>query len=104
VTDHPTPEANVAAARAPRARKHGPEWVVCATCKARWTGLSACHCTGEGCHRTFTSISAFDKHRTDSHVTGRYCLDPAAAGLVPVTKRYWSGWALPGERPPQDEL
>lgn len=40
------------------------------------SGLGTCHCAG--CHRTFTSISAFDLHqRIDG---GRnVCLDPAEA-------------------------
>ena len=45
-----------------------------------WTGLRTCHCAAGGCHRTFTGIGAFDKHRQD----GR-CLDLTSVGLVPVT-------------------
>jgi hypothetical protein len=48
------------------------------TCRADCVAPSKtqCHC-GSGCHRTFGSITGFDKHRRD----GR-CLDPDLAGLA----------------------
>jgi hypothetical protein len=43
-------------------------------CNCTWTGLSTCHCAG--CHRTFTSVTAFDMHQRIQD--GRnVCLDPA---------------------------
>ena len=33
----------------------------CRACGASWTGLTRQHCTG--CHRTFTSTTAGDKHK-----------------------------------------
>jgi hypothetical protein len=69
-----------------------PEWIACAGCGGRWTGLGVCHCSG--CHRTFTGISAFDQHRLGGH-----CENPASRGLVPIARRYWSGWGKPGEDP-----
>lgn len=70
-------------------------------CGAWWTGLTAGHCTG--CHRSFTSIAAFDRHRSGSHAADtRQCLDPATVltekgepALVPANKP-WIGWSLPG--------
>jgi hypothetical protein len=41
-------------------------------CGARWTGTSKCHCSAENCHRLFSSVAMFDRHR----VNGR-CVDPA---------------------------
>lgn len=61
-------------------------------CGAKWTGYSTSHCSASGCHQTFTSISTFDRHRSDGQ-----CHDPAERGLVHVTKRYWSGWGRSGE-------
>lgn len=37
------------------------------SCGARWTGARICHCARPGCHRTFTSIGAFDAHRVGGH-------------------------------------
>jgi hypothetical protein len=66
----------------------------CPHCHAWWTGLNTCHCTA--CHRTFTGITAFDKHRDGSHAQdARYCKEPLTAGLVPAGRNY-SCWALPG--------
>lgn len=59
-------------------------------CGAEWTGYRTCHCAAKGCHQTFTCISAFDAHRRHGQ-----CLDPAGAGLVPVTKPHWTGWGWP---------
>ena len=81
--------------------KRAPVLTRCPHCNGTWTGLTTCHCSS--CHRTFSSISAFDMHRSGSHAEStRHCVDPASAGLVPVTKLYWSGWARPGERPPPE--
>ena len=54
-------------------------------CGAWWTGANTCHCPG--CHRTFTSQSACDKHRTGSHERDtRHCLDPATIAHGPRSK------------------
>jgi hypothetical protein len=60
----------------------------CSGCENFWTGLRACHCAG--CHRTFSGLTAFDRHR------GRRCVDPFEAGLVLVEKDGWDCWAKPG--------
>lgn len=43
-------------------------------CGAKWFGASRCHCSV--CHRLFSGVATFDKHRS---VTGEHgaCLDPA---------------------------
>lgn len=74
----------------------------CNGCTSWWTGLSACHCAG--CHRTFSSISAFDKHRDGSHVKGtRHCVDPATLrskktgeALLVLVDKGWACWSVPG--------
>jgi hypothetical protein len=53
----------------------------------------------------FTSLTAFDLHRTSSHAhSTRRCLDPAtvrtrtgAPKLIPVIRPHWYGWATAGE-------
>lgn len=62
-------------------------------CGAHWGGLSTGHCPA--CHRTFTGITAFDKHRTGSHTEGRSCLDPETVGLVDAGRAY-PCWGFPG--------
>lgn len=66
-------------------------------CGARWGGLSTGHCTG--CHRTFTGITAFDKHRSGSHSADtRHCVDPATVGLIDANRAY-ACWGFPsGDR------
>jgi hypothetical protein len=73
--------------------------ITCARCGARWTGLTTCHCGASGCHCTFTSLRAFDIHRTGGH-----CNDPATLRtrtgeprLAPITRGHWSGWGEPKE-------
>ena len=34
-------------------------------CGAEFSGLKTAHCSA--CHETFTTVAAFDKHRTGSH-------------------------------------
>lgn len=47
----------------------------CGGCDNRWRGLSRAHCAA--CHRTWSTVSGFDKHRRDVNGKGT-CLDPAA--------------------------
>lgn len=53
--------------------------ITCGGCDNTWTGLSFCHCSAapvsSPCHRTFSSLTMFDRHR----VGGR-CADPADWG------------------------
>lgn len=41
----------------------------CAGCGAEWVGLKLAHCAT--CHRTFTSVDAFDRHRIGSQAARR---------------------------------
>jgi len=53
------------------------------------------------CHQTFSSLSAFDKHRDGSHSQGtRHCRPPADVGLVDAGRAY-PCWALPGSYNPR---
>ncbi|MHA7703421.1 FDXHR family putative zinc-binding protein [Mycobacterium sp. ML4] len=69
--------------------------VCCASCGAWWTGLAAAHCSG--CHQSFTSVGAFDRHRK-----GFECCDPetlrteSGEPAFVVADRSWPGWSLPG--------
>jgi hypothetical protein len=55
----------------------------CPGCGVIWhqSGNRTGHCSG--CHRTFDSLSAFDRHRRDDAKGVRRCLDPA--GLTQET-------------------
>ncbi|WP_256988152.1 hypothetical protein [Streptomyces sp. BR123] len=66
------------------------------SCGAWWTGLTRSHCAAPGCHRTFSSESAADRHRQGRFGIDRHCVDPATVGLVPVEKRYGVMWQTPG--------
>jgi hypothetical protein len=46
----------------------------CGGCDASWTGTSICHCGS--CHRSFSGIGLFDKHRSQYGERGA-CVDPA---------------------------
>lgn len=46
----------------------------CSGCDARWKSVTAAHCGN--CHRTFSSVSLFDAHRSTAGEHGK-CLDPA---------------------------
>lgn len=50
-------------------------WITCGRCPNKWTGLLAAHCSA--CHLTFTSPTAFHKHRHEFT-----CKSPADVGLV----------------------
>jgi len=48
--------------------------LTCPRCNVAYSPRGGGHCMG-GCHRTFTSDSGFDKHRTGSHTDNtRRCL------------------------------
>lgn len=62
-------------------------------CDAWWTGLKTAHCPA--CHETFTTTSAFDKHRTGEHHNDtRHCQPPAQVGLTDA-KRPYPCWGHP---------
>ena len=94
-----TPESDQKSPSQRTITQKSPLPIKCNGCNNRWSGVTACHCAG--CHRTFTSLAAFDIHRI-----GGQCNDPTTQldrsgdpRLVPVDKLYWSGWRLPGELP-----
>ena len=65
------------------------------SCGARWTGAGRCHCAG--CHATFNSMYAFDRHRR-----GLACRDPHEAGLVAVDNPLGGAiWKTPGTWNPE---
>lgn len=61
-------------------------------CGSQWDGFNTAHCAK--CHKTFTVVSAFDKHQriTKGKVT---CADPAEVGLV-LSSRSYECWSFPG--------
>ena len=72
----------------------------CPRCNNRWTGLKTAHCTA--CHETFTTITAFDKHRTGDHANDtRHCIDPSTAGLINARRPY-PCWGWPGTTNPHN--
>lgn len=71
----------------------------CIHCGKHWGGLNAQHCPV--CHETFTGSTAGDMHRRGPFDGGRYCLEPAEAGLEWNTKR--GMWKTPGTWQPDME-
>ncbi|MGW6695598.1 FDXHR family putative zinc-binding protein [Rhodococcus sp. NPDC054953] len=57
-------------------------------CGQWWTGAQRAHASC--CHRTFSSLSAFDRHRK-----GLTCNDPAEVGLVARPKPFGELWGWP---------
>lgn len=55
----------------------------CKKCRCKWTGLRRSHCSG--CHQSFNSVGAFDRHRTKDFK----CLDPLDIGLELNNEGYW---------------
>lgn len=64
-------------------------------CGQWWTGGRVSHCGAKDCHRTFSSITAFNRHQRNRAGGGVDCVDPATVGLVPVRKPYGILWSLP---------
>lgn len=91
VAHQPPQTAPVRCSTVSRRTQSEPSWVTAGCCSARWTGLSAAHCSA--CHETFTSVSAFDLHRRKA-VCLSPTLTPADIGMV-TAARDWSGWSLP---------
>ena len=66
--------------------------VITHSCGAKWTGKTRAHCAG--CHETFSSDSAFDKHRK-----GLRCHTPESVGLVAREGAHGTIWGHPGTDP-----
>ncbi|MCX5202440.1 hypothetical protein OG897_13405 [Streptomyces sp. NBC_00237] len=58
-------------------------------CGKWWSGAERSHASC--CHETFSSLTAFERHRR-----GMRCNDPASVGLVARQKPYGTLWGLPG--------
>jgi hypothetical protein len=57
----------------------GPSRIAsCGGCAAQWSGLERAHCSA--CHETFSSVTAFTRHRQPTRTRGR-CLSPLEVGL-----------------------
>lgn len=59
--------------------------IVHGQCGKTWSGARREHCAG--CHETFNSAKAGDKHRRSGK-----CLDPVQAGLYPVEHSWGTSW------------
>lgn len=59
------------------------------TCGRWWTGAERSHCGS--CHETFSSLTAFERHRR-----GLRCNEPTDVGLVARAKPFGTLWGLPG--------
>lgn len=66
------------------------------SCGSWWTGTRRVHCPADNCHRTFSSETAANKHRTGTFGVDRQCTDPAEAGLVPKAAKFGTVWCCPG--------
>jgi hypothetical protein len=53
--------------------------VACTGCGQRWYGIDRAHCAT--CHRTFTTVDFFDRHRVDQE-----CRNPASLGMIKHAK------------------
>ena len=56
-------------------------WAVHTACGKAWSGIKTAHCSA--CHLTFTTPTAFDKHRRRGA-----CIFPDDAGLVRSSRGY----------------
>lgn len=72
-----------------------PAGAASCSCGAWWTGSTRAHCAADGCHQTFSTDNAADKHRQGRFGIDRRCVDPATVGLVAVEKPYGVLWQNP---------
>lgn len=61
-------------------------------CGKTWSGSGRAHCSG--CHETFTTYLASDKHRTGAFGVDRRCAHPGSVGLVQRPDGIW-GYPAP---------
>jgi hypothetical protein len=64
-------------------------------CGSRWAGKLTSHCGS--CHRTFSGVGAFDRHRR-----GGVCLDPTGAGMALLSGRAYDAWGFPTTESDED--
>lgn len=67
---------------------HGLPWAC--RCGTRWSGTRTAHCSA--CHRTFTGVGPFDRHRRGGH-----CLDPADVGLEAIDRGAYTAYGTTGQ-------
>lgn len=63
---------------------------ICRPCGTTWTGLRIAHCGS--CHRTFTTVASFDRHRAgtkDRRLKAGECHDPVEVGQVQNQRGQW---------------
>ena len=67
----------------------------CGGCDARWTGQRTAHCSG--CHRTFSGVELFDRHRSADGPRG-HCVDPETfpPGITELRDGMWRGPKVDG--------
>ena len=58
----------------------------CSKCDAEWGGKKVAHCPT--CHRTFKSVSGFDKHRKGKY-PNRICVNPEDISMAKDRNGYW---------------
>jgi hypothetical protein len=83
-TETPTPTATALPEQIPAP----PNAIWHGQCGLWWTGNERSHASC--CHRTFSSLSAFEAHRR-----GLRCNDPATVGLIARAKPYGDLWGWP---------
>jgi len=79
-------------------RSSQPVALTCSGCTSEWTGLGRAHCAAKGCHRTFSGVSAFDRHRDPNAGEHGACLDPVSVGLVEREGGLWGAPAMTREQ------
>lgn len=72
----------------------------CGKCKRQWTGANQAHCAS-GCHRHFSTVALFDRHRAG----GDGCQDPASLTdkhgrpvMEAFVNRFGTTWKGPDRR------
>jgi hypothetical protein len=70
------------------------EQTTCAKCQTSFQGSKTSHCCG--CHETFSSITAFDKHQRPSGAE-ELCKSPELVGLVRHSRTWGEVWGFPAQ-------
>lgn len=70
----------------------------CPRCPVRWSGANTGHCGA--CHRTFTGVIAFDKHRVRGKcVNPETILNQKGERVLALTSRAYLCWGAAGDKP-----
>jgi hypothetical protein len=83
-----------------RERRSQPVVMTCSGCTSQWTGAGRAHCAAEGCHRTFTGVTAFEQHRgaISEGAPRGFCHDPVSLGMVERKPNLWGAPAMTPEQ------